>query len=286
MKRRQFVQAAGTVVAAGVLTHATSQAVEENRKAEFRGRVYKSVKYGGKVNIGRLKKLKELGFDGVEGAAPGMDVEGLRKACNEVGLPMHGVVYNRHWKMRLSSPDPKVREIGRKGLEDAIRESNAVGGSSVLLVPGAVKGKDENHDHVWQRSITEIRRVLPLASHLGIRVLIETVWNGFCYKPEQFRDYLDEIDSPWVGAYYDIGNMQKFAPSHDWIRILGSRTVKMDVKDWGVKNGFCRLGLGDVDWKKVRQELAKIEFSGWVTREGGDGGDDKTAALMDELLDL
>ncbi len=286
MKRRQFVQAAGTVAAAEVLTPATSQAVEENRKGEFRGRVYKSVKYGGKVNMGRLKKLKELGFDGVEGSAPGMDVEGLRKACNEVGLPMHGVVYNRHWKMRLSSPDPKVREIGRKGLEDAIRESNAVGGSSVLLVPGAVKGKDENHDHVWQRSITEIRKVLPLASHLGIRVLIETVWNGFCYKPEQFRDYLDEIDSPWVGAYYDIGNMQKFAPSHDWIRILGSRTVKMDVKDWGVKNGFCRLGLGDVDWKKVRQELAKIEFSGWVTREGGDGGDDKTAALMDELLDL
>jgi len=285
MQRREFIQIAGAASLSGnCMTNL--KAADEKRAGEFRGKIYKSVKYGGRVNLKRLEALKELGFDGVEGSAPGMDIAGLKKACSEMGLPMHGVVYNKHWKMRLSSPDPKVREIGRKGLEDAIRESKAVGGSSVLLVPGAVKGKDETHDHVWNRSITEIRKVLPLASNLGIRVLIETVWNGFCYKPEQFRDYIDAIDSPWVGAYYDIGNMQKFAPSHEWIRILGPRTVKLDVKDWGVKNGFCPLGQGDVDWKAVRRELAKIDFSGWVTREGNDGGDEKTAKLMDQLLDL
>tara|TARA_Y100000588_G_C14201906_1_gene902865 strand:- start:567 stop:1427 length:861 start_codon:yes stop_codon:yes gene_type:complete len=286
MKRREFIQkssAAGLVGTVGLLN---VQAVEDDPLPEFRGRIYKSVKFGGRVNLDRLKKLKELGYDGVEGSAPGMDLVGLKKACSEFGLPMHGVVYNKHWKMRLSSPNEEVRDIGRKGLEDAIRESKAVGGSSVLLVPGAVKGKDESHDHVWERSITEIRKVLPLASHLGIRILIETVWNGFCYKPEQFRDYLDAIDNPWVGAYYDIGNMQKFAPSHEWIRVLGSRIVKLDVKDWGVKNGFCPLGQGDVDWMQVRRELSKIDFSGWVTREGSDGGDDKTAALMNKLLRL
>ena len=80
--------------------------------------------------------------------------------------------------------------------------------------------------------------------------------------------------------------MQKFAPSHEWIRILGKRTVKLDVKDWGSKNGFCPLGRGDVDWKKVRHELEKIEFAGWATREGSDGGIEKTAKLMNELLAL
>lgn len=283
MNRRDFCTTT-SFAAAGLA--ATTHAKTEVRPREFRGKVYKSVKYGGKVNMDRLRQLKDLGFDGIEGSAPGMDTEGLRKACAEIGLPMHGVVYNKHWKMRLSSPNPEVRETGRKGLEDAIRESKAVGGSSVLLVPGRVSGKEETHDQVWERSIAEIRKVLPLASHLGIQVLIETVWNGFCYKPEQFRDYLDAIDSPWVGAYYDIGNMQKFAPSHEWIRILGSRCVKFDIKDWGVKNGFCKLGEGDVDWKLVRKEMARINFSGWVTREGGDGGDDVTAKLMDELLDL
>jgi len=58
------------------------------------------------------------------------------------------------------------------------------------------------------------------------------------------------------------------------------------VKDWGSKNGFCPLGQGDVDWKKVRQELEQINFTGWATREGNDGGVGKTARLMNELLAL
>ena len=284
MNRRDFCKTAGA--AAAVAATSTLQAEDKKRARANKGLIYKSVKWGGQPNLPRMQKLKELGFDGIEGSAPGMNVGALRKACDEVGLPMHGVVYNKHWQKRLSSPDAATRDESRKGLEEAIRESKAVGGSSVLLVPGAVRGENENHDQVWDRSITEIRKVIPLASKLGIHVLIETVWNGFCYKPEQFRDYLDEINNPWVQAYYDIGNMQKFAPSHEWIRILGNRNVKLDVKDWGVKNGFCPLGQGDVEWDKVRAELKKIGFNGWVTREGGDGGDEKTAALMDELLDL
>ena len=286
MNRRDFCKTAGAAAAVAATT--TIQAEDKKRARANQGLIYKSVKWGGQPNLPRMKKLKELGFDGIEGSAPGMNVGALRKACDEVGLPMHGVVYNKHWQKRLSSPVEAERDESRKGLEAAIRESKAVGGSSVLLVPGVVRGEDKNesHEQVWERSIAEIRKVIPLASKLGIHVLIETVWNGFCYKPEQFRDYLDEINNPWVQAYYDIGNMQKFAPSHDWIRILGNRNVKLDVKDWGKKNGFCPLGQGDVEWDKVRAELEKIGFNGWVTREGGDGGDEKTAALMDELLDL
>ena len=108
----------------------------------------------------------------------------------------------------------------------------------------------------------------------------------FCLKPEQFRDYIDEIDSPWVQAYYDIGNMQKFAPSHEWIRILGKRAPSSSASRIGEKTGFCSLGKGDAEWGKVRNELEKIDFKGWATREGGDGGDDKTAKLMNELLGL
>ena len=149
-----------------------------------------------------------------------------------------------------------------------------------------VVGDDENHDHVWKRSIVEIRKVLPLAARLGIHVLIENVWNGFCETPEQLRDYVDEIDSPWVGVYFDIGNVRKFGPSEDWIRVLGRRIVKLDVKDWGQKNGFCKLGEGDVNWPEVRKALSEIGFTGWSTREGSDGGLSETVRLMNELLDL
>jgi hexulose-6-phosphate isomerase len=169
-------------------------------------------------------------------------------------------------------------------MKQNIQDTHRLGGSSVLLVPGKVNGANETHDHVWHRSITEVRKVLPLASRLGVRVLIETVWNGFCETPDKFRDYLDAFDNPWVGAYFDIGNMQKFAPAEEWIRTLGHRTVKLDIKDWGKKNGFCRLGEGDVDWDKVRAALKEVGFSGWATREGSDKSIEDTSSLIDQLM--
>jgi hexulose-6-phosphate isomerase len=278
MNRRNFLATSSSLVASNHFLSA--------KELSFKGQIKKAVKFGTKPNEAQMQKLKDLGFDGIEGSAPGLHVEPMKQACQKIDLPMHGVVYNKHWKVRLSDPDPKVREESRKGLAQAMKDSKGVGGTSVLLVPGRVKGEKETHKQVWSRSIEQIRKLIPLAKELQVHILIETVWNGFCYKPEEFRDYIDAIDSPWVKAYYDIGNMQKFAPSHEWIRILGKRTLKLDVKDWGSKNGFCPLGQGDVDWKKVRNELEQIEFTGWATREGNDGGVEKTAQLMDDLLAL
>ncbi|MDG1326484.1 MAG: sugar phosphate isomerase/epimerase [Opitutales bacterium] len=278
MNRRKFLTTTTTSLAMVPFLSAKTHS--------FKDRIQKAVKFGTKPNEKQMQKLKDLGFDGIEGSGPGLQTEAMKKACAKHSLPMHGLVYNKHWKVRLSDPNPKVRDESRKGLAQAMREANGVGGKSVLLVPGRVKGSQETHQHVWDRSSEQIRKLLPLAEELKIHILIETVWNGFCYKPEQFRDYIDAIDSPWVQAYYDIGNMQKYGPSHEWIRVLGKRTLKLDVKDWGSKNGFCPLGQGDVDWKKVRHELEQIEFKGWATREGSDGGVENTARLMNELLAL
>lgn len=158
-----------------------------------------------------------------------------------------------------------------------------MGGDSVLLVPGRVAGENETHDHVWNRSIEQIRLVLPLASRLGVRILIENVWNGFCETPEKFRDYLDEINSPWVGAYFDIGNVRKFSPSENWIRVLGKRIVKLDVKDWSKKNGFCKIGDGDVNWPEVCKALDEIAFRGWCTAEVGGGKKERLNDIAERM---
>lgn len=288
--RREVLQTITLTAAAAALGPATALAQERPRSN--RGRIFKSDK-GGAIGrtkeemVQKLRKYKELGFDGLEGGIPDIpSLQDLKEAMKEVDFPVHGIVDGVHWKDRLSSPDPAVRDRGREVLIEAIKGCHEIGGSAVLLVPGRVTGDDENHDHVWQRSIVEIRKVLPVASRLGVHVLIENVWNGFCETPEEYRDYIDEIGSPWVGAYFDIGNVRKFGKPEDWIRILGKRIVKLDVKDWGVKNGFCRLGEGDVDWPAVRQALAEIDFSGWATREGPDRSLEDTAQLIDELLDL
>lgn len=280
ISRRRFgatLAGGASVVAAGP----RSLAAETNTLST--GSLLTAVKWGmidmeGSV-ADKFRLCKELGYDGMELISPNNPpIETLRAAKTATGMPVHGVVNDRHWQVRLSAPDQPTRDEGRAILEQAIRDAAAMGGHSVLLVPGVVND-EATHEQVWSRSIAEIRQALPLAASLGVRVLIENVWNGFCETPEQLRDYLDEIDSPWVGSYYDIGNAQKFSPSENWIRVLGSRIVKIDVKDWGVTAGFCKIGEGDVNWPAVRDALAEFGFSGWCTAEVDGGGRERLADI-------
>jgi L-ribulose-5-phosphate 3-epimerase len=233
----------------------------------------------------KFRILKEIGYDGVELDSPGgQNKEEALAASKATGLPIHGVVDSIHWKTRLSDPEAAVREQGVQGLLTAIRESHSVGGSAVLLVPGAVDAKT-NHDEAWARSIVEIHKTLPLAADLGVHILIENVWNRMFYKEDGGNDqsaellakYLDEINSPWVGSYFDIGNHQRFGKPAEWARTLGKRIVKLDCKDWGVKGGFGKIGEGDVDWPAVRSALREIGYTGWATAEV-EGGDAKACA--------
>ncbi len=301
--RRQFIRAsaAGAVSALGMAR--LSAGPLQASTGEHRGKIFKSVKFGmvrGKLSIQeKFELLKELGYDGVELNSPGgCNKKAALAASKAVGLPIHGAVDSIHWGTRLSDPHPATREKGRAGLETAVRDTHLVGGSSVLLVPGRVGNKEkENQEQVWERSIEQIRKVLPLSSRLGIHILIENVWNGFCYEhggpdnqtADKLAEYLDAMNSPWVGAYFDIGNHQKYGKPAGWIRTLGRRIVKLDVKDWGKKNGFCKIGDGDVDWADVRKALTEIGFSGWSTAEVGGGGKERLkeiAERMDRALGL
>ena len=100
------------------------------------------------------EELKEIGYDGVELNSPGgVNKDEALSASRETGLPIHGVVDSIHWGVRLSSPDKAKRAEGLQGLKTALRDTSKVGGSAVLLVPGAVRdAKNENHQHLRGRT--------------------------------------------------------------------------------------------------------------------------------------
>ena len=292
--RRTFLQSSAALAAATAAATNLSLARAAETTAPNKGIILKSVKWGMIREKGSLlekfKLMKELGYDGMELVSPGIgNLTEAALASKTTGMPIHGVVDQVHWRDRLSSPNEATRAKGLAALKRAIQDTKVFGGSAVLLVPGKVSGTSETHDDVWKRSIVEIRKALPLAAREGVRILIENVWNGFCETPEQLRDYIDEIGSPWVGSYFDIGNVRKFGPPENWIRTLGWRIVKLDVKDWGQKNGFCKIGDGDVDWPEVQKALAEIRFTGWCTAEVRGGGRERLAEIagrMDEALGL
>ncbi|MBN2315956.1 MAG: sugar phosphate isomerase/epimerase [Sedimentisphaerales bacterium] len=257
--------------------------------------IYKSLKFGmikGNMSIlDKFKLVQDIGYDGVELNSPGGENKPeCLEASQKTGLPIHGVVDSRHWSVRATESDPKRREECLNDLIIAIKESHFCGGSSALFVPG--HAKDGRESEIIPRSIEVIQKALPTAAKLGIRILIENVWNQMFYdhdgKPEQsaerYAAFIDACNSPWVGAYYDIGNHHKYGQPQDWIRTLGKRIVKVDVKGYSRdKNNWSAIGDGTINWPAVRDALDEIGFTGWCTAEVGGGDRERLTDILDRL---
>lgn len=265
-------------------------------------RVKKALKIGmiqgGSSLAEKFDIAKQAGFDGVELDSPGPYAAAEVKAATDAtGLVVPGVVDSVHWRDTLSHPDPAVRAKGVAGLETAIRDCKAFGGTSVLLVPAVVK-KEVSYADAHARSQAEIRKVLPLAEELNIQIAFENVWNNFLLSPLEAARYSDEFDSPLVGWHFDIGNIVNYGWPEHWIRTLGHRIFKLDVKafsrtkrnDEGLWKGFAvEIGddADDCGWPEIRRALDDIGYRGWAAAEVG-GGDlprlTDVAQRMDRVL--
>lgn len=303
MDRRQFITTASITTAAAAAMGSSLSSASARQDApgagpakaagSNAGRIYKSLK-SGMVGIkgswmDRFKALKGMGYDGIDFDAGlfGVNAKEILEARDQTGLHVHGVVDPTHWGVRLSSPNEKVRANAVADLEKSIRIAYSLGGSTVLLVPGAVHKEDESMDDLYKRSQIEIRKALPLASRLGVSILIENVWNGFLLEDrEKFRQYIDDLNSPWVGSYFDIGNIRRYGLPEEWIRTLRHRIAKLDIKGWSKAKGFnAEIGDDDINWPEVRKALKEIEFTGWATAEVG-GGDEKRLAKIAERMNM
>lgn len=262
----------------------------------LKGRIWKTLKVGmanraGNTLAERFKAAREAGFDGIEMDSPGMDVAETRAAIAESGLPVDGTVCSTHWQVRHTSPDAEVRKQALRDLQTAIRDTDAVGGKTVLLVAG--HGDDGSAEEIWDRAIENISLAVPLAAQLGIKIAIENVWNKFKYDhdggddqtADEYVRFVDELNSPWVGMQFDIGNHWKYGSMGDWIRQLGHRVIKLDIKGYSRQNQqWTDIGEGDIDWADVRAALLEINFYGWAAAEVG-GGDLDRLKLISQQID-
>ena len=290
LPRREFLQTAGTGLAAAAagtaLPWSIALAQEAAPASGFKKACKLSMVKEGTTILDKFKVVKAAGYDGIDMDGPPQKHAEVLKARDETGLVIHGVVDYPHWMQPLTDPDPKVREAGQAGLQQALRDAKAYGGDTVLLVPGKVT-KEVSYADAYTRSQEEIRKALPLAAELGIKIAIENVWNMFLLSPVETARFIDEFQNPLVGAYFDVGNVVNYGWPEHWIRILGKRIMKLDIKEYsrakrdksGPYAGFAvDLGEGDCDWPAVLVALKEIGYQGWCTAEIS-GGD--TARLKD-----
>lgn len=285
--RRGFLQAAGAGLAgvgAPVLLGRTSSA----RAGEFTGRIKKALGYPMIQEDlpveDKLRLVKDVGFEGVEVPTQALkrntpEPKVLARASEKVGVAVHGVVNASH-------PDLKA----------AIDEAALYGATSVLHVVRA--DPEGSFMENYRQTQETIRQAASHAEKKRIHILIENVWATFLIEPLTMARYIDEIDSPYVKAYFDVGNVVRWGWPQHWIEVLGARVVKIHIKEYdtkiamneGMRKAFdVPIGQGSIEWGRVREQLKQIGYRGWATAEVKGGDRRRLAEIseqMDRVLDL
>jgi L-ribulose-5-phosphate 3-epimerase len=274
-ERREFLAAAAT--AALGISAVTSQGASADAPALGQGILQKAVLYSmlpkNADDKEKFAMAKRAGFEGIE--APPLDdmakAKEMGALAKEAGVPIHSVIYGG-WGPTLSEAVPALMDKSVALVENALRCAQAYGADNILLVP-AVVTDNVRYVEAYERSQRNIRKLIPLAEELKVVIAVEEVWNKFLLSPIEFAKYIDEFESPWVRAYFDVGNVIIHGYAEDWIRTLGKRIFKVHIKDFKRKDySWPALLEGDVNWKEVRRAFAEIGFTGFGTAElaGGD----------------
>lgn len=240
-----------------------------------------------------FQKSRAAGFEAFELCCNRPDGIGLTDATTEAealaiaelagrhGLKLPSVLFGGR---SFGSRDAAEREQGNERLLRQIELAAALGADTILVVPGRVDA--ENHyDEVYARSQASLSRVIPSAEACRVHIAIENVWNQFLLSPLEFARYVDELNSPCAGAYFDVGNVLRIGFPEQWIRILGRRIRKVHLKDFrtsvNTMPGFVPLLSGDVNWAAVREALNEIGYNDALTAEMTPYGSEPDQALYD-----
>ena len=303
LPRREFLAVSATVVAGfGLASQRQAQAAQPTLTTKLRKALIVN-----QPTEEEFQKLKEAGFDGVEGGVLEVkEAEKCRAAADKVGMKIHSVI--RGWA-EFNSADKAKAQGTFDETEKALLAGQAFGADAVLLVPCRIGGMKmprpweflidfddktghvktvtvgdnapyadyiKAHNHAIDTSREWVEKLIPIAEKTGVVVALENVWNNLWVKPAIFRHFVASFQSKWVKAYFDIGNHVKYAPPEDWILELGPLLAKCHIKDFKLdpadprgEGKFVDIRDGSIRWTVVRAALEKVGYNGWATIEGG-----------------
>ncbi|MCP4641315.1 MAG: sugar phosphate isomerase/epimerase [bacterium] len=200
------------------------------------------------------------------------EITAIRKHAEAEGIALHSVGSGLGWSYQFSSTDAAIRDKALEVNQKALQIANWLGASALLVVAGVVDGETP-YDVAVENTLEGMKKLAETAERLKVCAGIENVWNKFLLSPTETRDFIDQCESEYVGAYVDIGNMIPYGYPEQWLRILGKRVCAVHMKDFrasvGTMGGFVMLMEGDVNWPAVAAALREIGYDKALTAEYG-----------------
>jgi sugar phosphate isomerase/epimerase len=212
---------------------------------------------------GAFELAREIGLDGVQVSLGTVandmhlrqaEVQArFKQAAKAAGLEVASLAIGELNNIPYKS-DPRTV----KWVSDCVEVCQALGVRVVLL---AFFGNDDlrNDKAGIDEVVRRLKEVAPKAERAGIFLGIES-W----LSAEQHLAILDRVGSSAVRVYYDVCNSNdRGYDIYKEIRQLGKVICEFHAKENG-----ALLGQGKVDFKRVREAMDEIGYTGWIQIEG------------------
>lgn len=228
-----------------------------------------------------LSTAKDLGYQAVELTleaegeitpdTPADEIKAIKELAEGMGMQTPTFATGLGWQHPAVGPDDAAGAAGLDAVRKELEFAEILGASTVLVVPCTVTA-DFEYDQAYDRTVEVFSGpIADEAAERGVYIGIENVWNKFLLSPREFGQIIDDIDKPFVQAYFDVGNVLVSGFPEQWIRILGERIKALHIKDFktdiGNITGFVDLLEGNVAWDRVMAALKAINYDGAITAE-------------------
>ncbi|MBO3754603.1 MAG: sugar phosphate isomerase/epimerase [Candidatus Brockarchaeota archaeon] len=226
------------------------------------------------------RKIKEIGYDGVELVFDDSSFDPTRKTEEEIrrtaedfkskNLEIPSVATGVFWKYNLGSNDEKTRSKGIEYGKAGVKMASIVGASSILVVPG-VASPETPYEELYANALNSVKKLAEFAEDYGVTIAVENVWNKFLYSPMEFKKFITDVGMRNVKVYLDVANLMAISHPENWIHSLGNMVSNVHAKDFdtniGNINGFRNVLKGNVDWRKIIKLLKAAGYNGYLTVE-------------------
>lgn len=223
-------------------------------------------------------ELRLLADGRVDLPAPYDEPDRVAELARSVGLELPstmGPQFLDLFHLPLDESLPHIVARTERGLQSA----KALGATALLQIPGFVQVAWDPaspivpYDVAYERSLAIYRELAGIAEKHGVTLCVENVWNRFLLSPVEMARFVDEVGSPYVRVYFDVGNVLAHGFPEQWIHILGSRIERIHLKDFktaiGNLQGFVMLLEGNVNWPEVMRAIVETGYQGYLTAEYG-----------------
>jgi len=196
-----------------------------------------------------------------------MTIEERSRMVNDMfdeGLFIRSICLSGHRKYPLGSEDSKTREISLEIMRKAIVLAYDLG-VRMIMIAGYDEYYNGSNEQTRSNFLVNLRKCVEMAARYGIILAFETMETEFMNTIEKAMYYVNEINSPYLQVYPDLGNITNAAVMYgksviDDISLGKGSIVAFHLKET-VPGVFREVpyGTGHVDFKN---SLKKILDSG------------------------